>query len=103
MTRDELRSVLSFYSDLGVTELYRVPAVAAPVLEMKTPVSASEMLIPLAPPDDTLEKIQADIGPDCRRCGLCEQRSKIVFGSGNPEARLVFVGEGPGADEDAQG
>ena len=108
MTRDELRSVLTFYSDLGVTELYRVPVapqtiVATPVLEMKTPVSAPDMLIPLAPPDDTLEKIQADIGPDCRRCPLCEQRSKIVFGSGNPEARLVFVGEGPGADEDAQG
>ena len=40
---------------------------------------------------------------DCRRCRLCEQRSKIVFGSGNEQARLVFVGEGPGADEDAQG
>jgi uracil-DNA glycosylase family 4 len=110
MTRDELRSVLSFYSDLGVTELYRVSApphavVAAPVAEVKArkPEPAPDMLIPLAPPDDTLEKIQADIGPDCRRCPLCEQRSKIVFGSGNPEARLVFVGEGPGADEDAQG
>src|SRR4029077_771530 len=110
MTRDELRSVLSFYSDLGVTDLYRVPAVvqsviAAPVPEMKPriPEPAPDILIPLAPPDDTLEKIQADIGPDCRRCKLCEQRSKIVFGSGNPDARLVFVGEGPGADEDAQG
>ena len=57
---------------------------------------------PLAPPDDTLLKIQQDIG-DCRRCRLCEQRSKIVFGSGNESAALVFVGEGPGADEDAQG
>lgn len=110
MTHDELRSALSFYSDLGVTELYRVPAadhpiVAAPVVEVKArkPEPAPDMLIPLAPPDDTLEKIQADIGRDCRRCPLCEQRSKIVFGSGNPEARLVFVGEGPGADEDAQG
>jgi uracil-DNA glycosylase len=49
-----------------------------------------------------LQSIQADIG-DCTRCRLHEGRSKIVFGSGNPEARLVFVGEGPGADEDAQG
>ena len=56
----------------------------------------------LAPAGDTLAKISEDIG-DCKRCRLCEQRNKIVFGSGNEQARLVFVGEGPGADEDAQG
>jgi uracil-DNA glycosylase family 4 len=39
----------------------------------------------------------------CRRCGLCEGRRTIVFGSGSPRARLVVIGEGPGADEDAQG
>ena len=39
----------------------------------------------------------------CRRCKLCEARASIVFGSGNPEADLVVIGEGPGADEDAQG
>jgi DNA polymerase len=39
----------------------------------------------------------------CRRCRLCEARTTIVFGSGNPEADLVVIGEGPGADEDAQG
>jgi DNA polymerase len=49
-----------------------------------------------------LQSIQADIG-DCTRCRLHEGRAKIVFGSGIPNARLVFVGEGPGADEDAQG
>ncbi len=43
-----------------------------------------------------------DIG-DCRRCRLHEGRNKIVFGVGNEHAPLVFVGEGPGADEDAQG
>jgi uracil-DNA glycosylase len=51
---------------------------------------------------DTLERIRADIG-DCKRCRLCEQRNKIVFGSGNAKADLVFVGEGPGRDEDMQG
>lgn len=56
----------------------------------------------LEPENDTLEKIREDIG-DCTRCRLHRGRSKIVFGSGNPEAKLVFVGEGPGADEDAQG
>ncbi|MEQ1946855.1 MAG: uracil-DNA glycosylase family protein [Bryobacteraceae bacterium] len=59
-------------------------------------------LPPLAPADDSFARIIEDIG-DCRRCRLCEKRNKIVFGSGNAESRLVFVGEGPGADEDAQG
>jgi DNA polymerase len=49
-----------------------------------------------------LHAIQAEIG-ECTRCRLHQGRSKIVFGSGNPAASLVFVGEGPGADEDAQG
>lgn len=53
--------------------------------------------------DDTLEKIKGDIGDDCRRCKLCRKRKTIVFGEGNPRAELVFVGEGPGADEDEQG
>src|SRR2546427_2876679 len=39
----------------------------------------------------------------CRKCKLCEGRSTIVFGSGSPRAELVVIGEGPGADEDAQG
>ena len=59
-------------------------------------------LIPLAPENDSLERIRADIG-DCKRCRLCEGRNQIVFGSGNERASLVFVGEGPGADEDASG
>jgi uracil-DNA glycosylase len=52
--------------------------------------------------DDTLLKIREDLG-ECTRCKLHKGRNKIVFGDGNPKARLVFVGEGPGADEDAQG
>ena len=40
---------------------------------------------------------------DCRRCKLCESRTHVVFGSGNPAAEFVVIGEGPGADEDAQG
>jgi DNA polymerase len=49
-----------------------------------------------------LQGIRSDIG-DCKRCRLHEGRTNIVFGVGNPNAKLVFVGEGPGADEDAQG
>ncbi len=49
-----------------------------------------------------LEAIREDLG-DCTRCALHRGRHTIVFGVGNPAARLMFVGEGPGADEDAQG
>ena len=49
-----------------------------------------------------LDAIRADIG-DCQRCKLAPTRTNIVFGSGNPNAELVFVGEAPGYDEDQQG
>ncbi len=49
-----------------------------------------------------LQVIREDIG-DCTRCELCRERTNIVFGVGDPHARIMFVGEGPGADEDAQG
>ena len=51
---------------------------------------------------DTLLGIREDLG-ECTRCKLHKHRHTIVFGDGNPKAELVFVGEGPGADEDAQG
>ena len=50
----------------------------------------------------TLDEIRRELG-DCRRCKLCNGRKNIVFGSGNPRAELVFVGEGPGETEDLQG
>jgi DNA polymerase len=53
-------------------------------------------------PDDSLLKIRSDLG-DCTRCKLHRGRTKLVFGDGNHKAELVFVGEGPGRDEDAQG
>ena len=49
-----------------------------------------------------LDDIRADLG-DCQRCALAAGRTQIVYGQGNPKARLVFVGEGPGAEEDRQG
>jgi DNA polymerase len=51
---------------------------------------------------ETLESIQADLG-DCQRCNLARGRNRIVFGDGSPNARLMFIGEGPGAEEDRQG
>ena len=41
--------------------------------------------------------------PDCRLCGLCEGRTQVVYADGNPDAKVVFVGEGPGENEDLQG
>jgi len=51
---------------------------------------------------ETLEDIHADLG-DCRRCKLAQERNHIVFGDGNAKAKLVFIGEGPGAEEDRKG
>ncbi len=50
----------------------------------------------------SLNLVKQDLG-DCRRCGLCQTRKNIVFGTGDPDAALMFVGEGPGAEEDEQG
>jgi DNA polymerase len=104
MSPEQLRRYLNYYQDLGVKNIYRREA-ANPIQPVPAPmpvVLPISVLPPLEPMGDTLAKISEDIG-DCRRCRLCEGRSKIVFGSGNENARLVFVGEGPGADEDAQG
>lgn len=51
---------------------------------------------------ELLEELRADIG-DCQRCKLGKTRTNLVFGVGNPDAKVVFVGEGPGRDEDLQG
>jgi DNA polymerase len=113
MTPEQIARYLNFYQDLGVKNVYRrspaspqtaqpAPAAAKAAEVTSIPPLASLELPSLAPPGDTLAKIREDIG-DCQRCGLCKQRNKIVFGSGDEQARLVFVGEGPGADEDAQG
>lgn len=68
----------------------------------------------LLPPTDGVEALAPDIrlqrldevrrlSRDCRACRLCEGRNSVVFGSGDPDADLMFVGEGPGAEEDRQG
>jgi uracil-DNA glycosylase len=57
---------------------------------------------PCADPAATLASLRAEIG-DCTRCRLHEGRTKLVFGDGDPRARLAFVGEGPGHDEDLSG
>jgi DNA polymerase len=110
MDRQEIRARLEFYRDLGFESLYvrkpevAITAIGAAIGANSAPAIGAkpETLPRLEPENDTLDKILADIG-DCKRCRLCEGRNKIVFGSGNPSSPLVFVGEGPGADEDEQG
>ena len=109
MNVDQLRERLNFYRDLGIDEVFLRENAGQAILSPVVPslitegVAVASALPSLAPEGDTLLKIRQDIGDDCRRCRLCEGRAKIVFGSGNEQSGLVFVGEGPGADEDAQG
>jgi len=102
MTQDELRRRLELYHDLGIRTLYRraIPE-RIEAIEVAEPRTLPPVL-PLEPDGDTLAKISEDLG-ECTRCRLHEQRKRIVFGSGSEKARLAFVGEGPGADEDEQG
>jgi DNA polymerase len=97
MTRQQLHQYLEFYQDLGVKTVYRV-AQASEVAQ----ASVAQASVAQASACESLATILADIG-DCTRCRLHQGRHKIVFGVGNEQAKLVFVGEGPGADEDEQG
>ncbi|HKW61334.1 MAG TPA: uracil-DNA glycosylase [Candidatus Acidoferrum sp.] len=81
-----------------------VPAALPKAAPLPLPAAPAPSLFDAADKivNDTLLKIRGDLG-DCTRCKLHKHRHTIVFGDGNPQAELVFVGEGPGADEDAQG
>ena len=86
------RSQLEYLSDLGVENLRTAASNADLPQDIDTSASLGE----------TLDAIRADLG-DCQRCGLGASRHKLVYGVGNPNARLVLVGEAPGREEDQQG
>jgi uracil-DNA glycosylase family 4 len=75
-----------------------------PVMSSPAPLVPNELLAryPELEKTSNLEALRAFIG-DCQRCKLAPMRTNLVFGVGDPHAELMFVGEGPGADEDAQG
>ena len=100
MTPEQVRDYLRYYKDLGIETIYRA-APPPPAVMAQKPLIVNP-LPEIVPVGDTLARIREDIG-DCKRCRLCEARNKIVFGDGNEKSPLVFVGEGPGADEDQQG
>jgi uracil-DNA glycosylase family 4 len=110
MSPEALRRYLEYYQDLGIKSLYRrAPAREIPVSGRSA--AAREIQTANSPPITeiprgaliSLEDIRAELGADCTRCKLHRERTQVVFGVGDPGAKLVFVGEGPGADEDAQG
>jgi len=115
---------LSFYRELGIGPLYLREVTEAELslaetsellAEKESFDSGNQQQAALAP-EDTLQEvvtidreaklgvIRDDIGPNCQRCKLAKLgRKQIVFGTGDPNAELMFIGEGPGADEDEQG
>jgi uracil-DNA glycosylase family 4 len=121
---DQLAEHLRFAAELGVDGVSRDPAwrgraSARPSLSVssvESEAAASEgqsgglvitpdaVAAPMAFYADSLAAIRADVGDDCSRCKLHTLgRKQIVFGVGNPDADLMFVGEAPGADEDRLG
>jgi uracil-DNA glycosylase len=88
----------------GLPDGVAFPAVSRAVQQPAAPPSATAETgaTPHDQKHESLEKIRKSLG-DCQRCKLAKGRTNLVFGVGNPQARLVFVGEGPGGDEDRQG
>jgi uracil-DNA glycosylase family 4 len=109
-TQRELANRLQFYRELGIQDFYRREQRANGVSVLSTdesPFVSECFAAPLVQPDaldreQALRVIREDLG-ECTRCRLHKGRKQIVFGTGNPNAELMFVGEAPGADEDEQG
>jgi len=118
MDRDQLREHLHFAAELGVAGVSRDPAwrdrpadairrisEPGPSASPRSDASRTETapIVFAKNPSEALAAVRADIG-DCTRCKLHSLgRRQIVFGVGNPNADLMFVGEAPGGDEDVQG
>ena len=112
MPKSGLQQHLEFFAELGVTHLQveqdlgtkPAPEPAAKPVEAAQAheTAAAEPPVVVAPSWLSLEEIRSELG-DCQRCKLHSTRRQIVFGVGSPNADLMFVGEAPGADEDAQG
>ena len=96
----ELKNHLLFLKDAGYSE---IPCESDLFADSTSPSNSSSTKIMTDNKKATsLIEVREELG-DCARCKLSQGRKNIVFGSGNPKADLVFVGEGPGADEDEQG
>ncbi len=106
LDRNLVRERLRFYRELGIGPLYRrdFPVAPQPESTIAVETAPEPAMKKSADRNAQLLEILDDIGPNCQRCKLAKQgRKQIVFGTGDPHAELMFIGEGPGADEDAQG
>jgi DNA polymerase len=115
----DLSAHLEFFAALGVDGVSRdplwrqrqepaalatVPADDAGGAPDAVVASTEDVATAEASPAEVLDQLRVEIGPLCMRCKLCNMgRRQVVFGVGNPRARLMFVGEAPGEDEDRQG
>ncbi|HEY6273828.1 MAG TPA: uracil-DNA glycosylase [Terriglobales bacterium] len=108
--RTELTARVNYYREMGIYDFYRRPVATdqngsseeAEVSGVPTLVSKSSTQPMIDDKPGALRRIHEDLG-DCTRCRLHKGRTNLVFGVGNLDAEIMFVGEGPGADEDAQG
>jgi uracil-DNA glycosylase family 4 len=109
--RQQAAEHLRFFCDLGVSGVSRDPKWRSPA-PSSSPLSASSSELPVSSTvlqvtrnsGEALAALKTEIGPQCMRCKLATLgRKQVVFGVGNPDAGLMFVGEAPGADEDIQG
>ncbi len=116
MDRDTLAAHLEFFRELGADGISADPrwrdragreaglTASAPSADAADQSPAVVAAGPAVPAVDALQVLRADIGPLCTRCKLATLgRRQVVFGAGHPEARLMFVGEAPGEDEDKSG
>ncbi len=96
------RDLLAYLDDLGWRDVEVSASAARAASPAEGPAATADGGDgdPLAAPD--LGRMAAALA-GCRRCRLCQGRTQVVFGVGNPSARVVFMGEGPGADEDRLG
>jgi DNA polymerase len=110
-TRKQVTAHVDYYREMGIYDFYRQPVAEttaeAAATESEVIVAREASLFEATLPviqdkPAALKAIREDIG-DCTRCRLHKGRTNIVFGVGNVNAGLMFVGEGPGADEDEQG
>lgn len=111
-TNKSIKAYLGWFSSMGIDCLLKpeVNVLENPIPNTKPQDKSTEepMISAKKPNSNTtsditdLEELKQHIG-DCQRCKLCQNRTHVVFGDGNPKAKLMFVGEGPGADEDKQG
>ena len=107
MNPNELAAQLQFFKDIGVDSL-AVGAVGEAQARQRAASSGEAQARQRAassndrPDVQDLDAVRAELG-DCQRCKLSPKRTNLVFGSGSPDAELVFVGEAPGYDEDQQG